>query len=97
MTKLENEKIDRLENHFKVYKTDMVDVKKSVQNIETALIGSDYNGNKGIVILLDEVNQRVKTLEDNQILQDDFINGLKWFQRGVIGVFFAWITWLLAK
>ena len=59
MTKLENEKIDRLENHFKVYKTDMVDVRNSVNNIETALIGSSLNGNKGMVHLLDDIKNRI--------------------------------------
>ena len=91
------EKIDRLENHFKVYKSDMVDVIKSVQNIESALIGSNYNGNKGIVYVLDEVDKRVKELEDKQALSDGYIDSLKWFQRGLIGIVFAYLTWLLTK
>ena len=97
MTKIEAQRIDRLDNHFSLYKDDMVDVIKSVRNIENALIGSNYNGNKGIVILLDEVNERVKALEDKQILADDFFGKLKWFQRGLIGIIFAYITWLLTK
>lgn len=97
MTKLECEKIDRLENHFKVYKSDMVDVKDTVRNIETALIGSNINGNKGIVNLLDSIDVRVQKLEDKQILNDEFITNLKWFQRGLIGIIFAYITWLLTK
>jgi hypothetical protein len=97
MTKIEAQRIDRLDNHFSLYKDDMVDVIKSVRNIENALIGSNYNGNKGIVILLDEVNERVKALEDKQILADDKLDTLKWFQRGLIGIIFAYITWLLTK
>lgn len=97
MTKLENEKIDRLEDHFKIYKSDMVDVKDSVRNIESALIGSNINGNKGIVNLLDSIDVRVQSLEDKQILADEFMRNLKWFQRGVVGVIFAYVTWLLTK
>ena len=97
MTKLENEKIDRLEDHFKIYKSDMVDVKDSVRNIESALIGSNINGNKGIVNLLDSIDVRVQSLEDKQILADEFMRNLKWFQRGLVGVIFAYVTWLLTK
>jgi hypothetical protein len=97
MTKIENEKIDRLENHFKVYKSDMVDVINSVNNIENALIGSSLNGNKGIVHLLDDIKNRVKDLEDKQLLTDDFSNNLKWFHRGLVGMLFAYITYLITK
>ena len=97
MTKIETEKIDRLENHFQVYKTDMVDVKDSVRNIESALIGSHLNGNKGMVHLLDTIDKRVQILEDKQILADEFSKNIKWFQRGLIGVFLAYLTWLITK
>ena len=91
------EKIDRLENHFKVYKTDMSDVKDSVRNIEFALIGSNLNDHKGMVHLLDDIDKRVQTLEDKQILADEFSNNIKWFQRGLLGIVFAYLTWLLTK
>lgn len=91
------EKIDRLENHFQVYKDDMVDVKGSMKNIESALVGSNFNGNKGMVHLLDAIDKRVETLESKQALSDDFMNNLKWFQRGLIGIVFAYLTWLLTK
>lgn len=97
MTKLESEKIDRLENHFKVYKSDMVDVIASVRNIEQSLIGSPLNGHKGIVHLLDSIDKRVKDLEDKQILADDRLEKFKWFQRGLIGVIFGYLTWLISK
>jgi O-phosphoseryl-tRNA(Cys) synthetase len=97
MTKIENEKIDRLENHFKVYKKDMVDVVSSVNNIENALIGSVLNGNKGMVHLLDDIKNRVKELEEKQILTDEFSKNLKWFHRGLLGILFAYITYLIKK
>ena len=91
------EKVDRLENHFQVYKTDMIDVKGSMKNIESALVGSNFNGNKGMVHLLDDIAERVEKLENKQALSDDFMNNLKWFQRGLIGIVFAYLTWLLTK
>jgi hypothetical protein len=97
MTRIELEKIDRLENHFQVYKSDMIDVKDSVKNIEQSLIGSPLNGHKGMVHLLDSIDKRVKDLEEKQILADDRIEKFKWFQRGIIGVVFGYLTWLISK
>lgn len=91
------EKIDRLENHFKVYKTDMIDVRDSVRNIESALVGSALNGHKGMVSLLDSLDKRVQELEDKQILDGDKLDTLKWFQRGLIGIVFSYILWLITK
>lgn len=91
------EKIDRLENHFKIYKSDMIDVKDSVKNIESALIGSSLNGHKGVVSLLDSLDKRVQDLEDQQILYADKLDALKWFQRGLIGIVFSYILWLITK
>jgi len=45
------ERLDRLENHFKVYKTDMVDVKDSLKEVRILLGGSALNGNKGFIKL----------------------------------------------
>lgn len=91
------EKIDRLEHHFKVYKSDMVDISHTVKNIENALVGSNLNGHKGMVHLLDQIDKRVQILEDKQILADDKLDTLKWFQRGLVGIFFAYLTWLITK
>ena len=97
MTKIESEKIDRLENHFKVYKSDLSDVMDGVKNIEQSLIGSPLNGHKGIVHLLDSIDKRVKELEDKQILADDRLEKFKWFQRGLIGIIFGYLTWLISR
>ena len=68
MTKIEMEKIDRLEHHFKIYKEDMDDVINSVSNIE-----------------------------NKQLLARELADSIKWFQRGALGVLFAYITWLITK
>jgi len=91
------EKIDRLENHFRVYKADMVDVKEILKDVKVSLIGSNLNGNKGMVHLLDEIDIRVQKLENKQILDNDKLETLKWFQRGLIGIIFSYVLWLLTK
>ena len=87
------EKIDRLENHFKIYKTDNEDLKKTVKNIENALVGSNLNGNKGIVNLLDEVDKRLNEMEKRQIVFEEVFSGFKWsvgtIATGIV-TFFIW-------
>jgi hypothetical protein len=50
-----------------------------------------------MVHLLDDIDKRVQTLEDKQILADEFSNNIKWFQRGLLGIIFAYLTWLITK
>lgn len=94
-TKLMEEKIDRLENHFKIYKTDMQDVKELLKKVEICLVGSDVNANKGIVHLLDAIDKRVDTMEKQHILLKDALENYKWsiraFVAGIIGLFFWWV------
>lgn len=91
------EKIDRLEAHFKEFRKDAEIDRDLNRDVRNALIGSNLNGNKGMVHLLDAIDKRVETLESKQALSDDFMNNLKWFQRGLIGIVFAYLTWLLTK
>lgn len=94
-TKLMEEKIDRLENHFKVYKDDMKDVKELLKKVEICLIGSELNNNKGVVHLLDAIDNRVDTMEKHHILLKDALENYKWSVRaivlGVVGLFFWWV------
>lgn len=91
------EKIDKLESHFRIYKTDVSDMKDSLRDIKHSLIGTEFDGKKGMVFLLDDINKRVRILEDKQILDDKKSKTLEWFERGVIGVIFAYIGYLLTQ
>ena len=92
-----NEKVDRLENHFKIYKSDMQDVKGIVKNIESAMIGTSFNGNKGFVHLLDDVNKRLENMEDRQLLYEEMFNGYKWSSRAFVGAVISVIIWFFTK
>lgn len=94
-TKLMEEKIDRLQDHFRVYKDDMQDVKALLKKVEICLVGSDINGNKGLVHLLDAIDERVNTMEKHHVLLKDALDNYKWSIRavtlGVVGLFFWWV------
>jgi chaperonin cofactor prefoldin len=91
------EKVDSLENHFKVYKSDMNDVKGIVKNIESAMIGNNFNGNKGFVHLLDDVNKRLEKIEDKQILMDENMNNIKFVSKGIITAIIGFFVWLFTS
>lgn len=57
------ERLGRLENHFKVYKVDVSDIKDSVTEIRILLGGTELNGKKGFVYLMETIEQKVNKLE----------------------------------
>jgi len=95
--KVTSEKIDRLENHFKVYKTDMQDVKNTLIDIKNSMIGSNLNGNKGFIHLLDEVDKRVERMEERQILFEEVFTSYKWSSRAFVGAIVSFLLWFFTK
>ena len=96
-TKLINEKVDRLENHFKVYKSDLSDMKDLSKEIKSILIGSDLNGNKGIIHLLKEIEMRVDEISDKNILLEENMRNVKYVSRGFITAIIGFIFWLFTN
>lgn len=91
------ERLDRLENHFKVYKTDMVDVKDSLKEVKILLGGSQLNGHKGFIKLMEAVEEKVDKLEkDNESIKKD-LDSIKFWGRGASGVAFVTIGLMLKK
>jgi hypothetical protein len=89
--------VDRIENHFKVYKNDVIDIGKDVQEIKLLLGGSHLNGNKGFIRLMEAVETKVDLLEkeNTNLLKD--IEGIKFWGRGSAGVLFVAIGILIKK
>lgn len=91
------ERLDRLENHFKVYKTDMVDVKDSLKEVKILLGGSQLNGHKGFIKLMEAVEEKVDKLEkDNESIKKD-LDSIKFWGRGASGVAFVTIGLMIKK
>lgn len=91
------EKVDRLENHFKVYKNDMTDVKSTLIDIRNSMIGSNMNGNKGFIHLLDEVHKRVERMEERQVLFEDAFTNYKWSIRAFVTGLITFFLWFFTK
>lgn len=96
-----NAKIDNLQQHFTVYKNEISDLKTTVKELTNALVGNHYNGNKGVVHLIDSVNKRLEILEKQQPLNDETIKQIKFsvgvFFTAVVGGFISFLFWIFQK
>jgi len=94
MSNLLEEKVDRLESHFKVYKSDMTDVKEVTRDIRNLLTGTELTGKKGVVHLLEQLESKVDKLEEKQILIDENMANVKFVAKGVITAVIGFFVWL---
>ena len=90
-------KVERIEHHFQVYKNDMEDVKGSIKDLKTAIIGNDVNGNKGFLHLLNEIGAKVDNMEQKNILLEENMRNVKFISRGFIMGLIGFIFWLFQK
>lgn len=95
--KLIMEKVDRLEHHFRVYKEDMTDVKDSIKDLKTAIIGNNINGNRGFLHLINEIDTKVQNLSDENLLLKEDMKTVKWVTRGFMTGLIGFVFWLFQK
>lgn len=91
------EKVDRLDNHFKVYKNDMNVVKDGMKDLKTALLGNEINGNKGFLHLIDEIDKKVDDMQQKNILLEENMRNVKFISRGFVMGLIGFIFWLFQK
>jgi len=91
------EKVDRLENHFKVYKTDLTDVKEVTKDIRNLLTGTELNGKKGVIHLLETLENKVDKLEEKQLLIDENMQNVKYVAKGLITAIIGFFFWLFTN
>lgn len=90
-------KVERLENHFQVYKNDMSDVKDSIKDLKTAIVGNEVNGHKGFLHLINEIDRKVDDMQAKNILLEENMKNVKYISRGFIMGFIGFIFWLFQK
>jgi hypothetical protein len=84
-----SEKMDRYEAHRIELKKDVKTVSDRQNEIVTLLAGSDLNGKKGVLNLIDEIDKRTRELEnENKLIQKD-METAKFWGRGTAGILFA--------
>lgn len=91
------EKIDRLESHFKEFRKDAAIDREINRDIRNALIGSNLNGNKGIVTLVDDVDKRLNEMEKRQLLYEEMFTGFKWSVGTIATGIVSFFIWFFTK
>ena len=93
MTKEESERLDRIEQHL--HGLGLNDEKQGdlLIDIKNTLVGSNLNGNKGLVNKLDSMDSRLKEVEKKQALADEKLSTIKWTSRTIGGAIVAFFLW----
>jgi hypothetical protein len=91
------EKVDRLENHFKVYKSDLSDVKDLTKDIRNLLTGTELTNKKGVIHVLESLEKKVDELEDKQRSIDENMQNVKFVAKGLISAIIGFFLWLFTN
>lgn len=87
----ENSRLDRIEHHLKLLKDNEFKNSQSLNKIENAIIGTEFNGHKGIVSLLDALDRRVEALEQSANENNVYVKQFKF----VLGILFVGFVGLI--
>jgi len=91
------EKVDSLENHFKVYKSDLSDVKDLTKDIRNLLTGTELTNKKGVIHVLESLEKKVDDLEDKQRSIDENMANVKFVAKGLISAIIGFFLWLFTN
>ncbi len=64
-------------------------------NIQSALLGNDFNEKKGIVYIINDVDKRVKDIEKKQNEYEIYLNQFKWVVGVITSILVAFGVYLL--
>lgn len=87
--------IGRIKNHLDLIKKSNERQSESLSKIENTLIGNNFNGNKGIVFLLNDIDERVKHLEKSNLEREQTENNLKWVGGFIFTGLLSLMIWIV--
>ena len=91
------EKIDRLESHFKEFRKDTIIDREVTRDIRNLLTGTELTGKKGVIHLLETLENKVDRLEEKQILIDENMANVKFVAKGLITAIIGFFLWLFTN
>ena len=87
-----SERLDRIEQHLRLLKDSDTNNTALLMNIQNALTGSALNGNKGIVRQINDIDERVESLE---IFKGEISVYVNQFKVAFVIIFGALLTLIL--
>jgi hypothetical protein len=86
---------ENTERHYRELKGKLETTSDDVTEIKKAILGSDFNEKKGLVYIINDVDRRVKIIEQKQVEYEIYLNQFKWVIGVVTTVFVAFGVYLL--
>ena len=97
MTKEESERLDSIEQHLRNLKLNDEKQGDLLIDIKNTLVGSNLNGNKGLVNSMVDFDSRLKEVEKKQALADEKLSTIKWTSRTIGGAIVAFFLWFFTN
>jgi heptaprenylglyceryl phosphate synthase len=95
--KIVYEKLDSEQSHRKELKKDIDAIVNSTTDLVHLIGGSNLNGNKGMVFLLDKIELKVERLEKDFSSIQKSIDNTQFWGKSAIGLFFAGVLLLIKE
>lgn len=90
---INKERLDRLEDHYKMVKNKLDDLANDVRDIKAAIMGSPLNSDEGLANKIKRVERDVNDLEMFKTEVSTYVKQFKY----VLGVVFAALITLIIK
>lgn len=90
---INNARLDRLEEHQKMFKNKLDDVADDVRDIKAAIMGSPLTSDEGLASKIKRVERDVKELETFKTEVSTYVKQFKY----VLGVIFVALVTLIVK
>jgi len=89
--------IEKLTRHLTQQEKINQDNSLMLLNIQTALLGTEFNEKKGMVYILNDIDKRVKKIEEKQNEYDIYVSQGKWALGIVASIIISFVLFVLKK
>jgi len=89
--------VEKLTRHLTKQEKINEDNSLMLLNIQTALLGTEFNEKKGMVYILNDIDKRVKKIEDKQNEYDIYVSQSKWAFGVIASIIIGFVLFVLKK
>lgn len=88
-------RVERIDIHISKLETSNGELLKGVNEIKTALKGSEFSPEKGITAMMKDLYLRVEELERNEIKRDQSDSNIKWIGSIILTILFGLLVYII--
>lgn len=94
---INDSRFERMEHHLKLLKESNALMSADMNLIKTAIIGNEYTGGVGVIHSIKEMKERMDKADDDIKLLQENLTFSKNIIKVIVGVFSAYIVYLITK